>query len=125
MRFLEFCKTVASNNNDFTCTNDMNLDNIPKKYIDGINIIINLFEYRDDIIQNMDLPYIEKVFDIKEQSLSDKISDICIREFGSQSIPDAFFNIISDGIFQTSFTNLSNDNKIIIKTLTMYLLLSK
>ena len=123
MAFINFCKTVSSDVN-VKISDDMSLDNIPKKYINDINDLKSSFEFKENIIPNMDIPYVEKSFNVKHKSLSDAINDICIREFGQSSIPDTLFNNLSCAIYNKTFNGLSNDNKIIIKTLVMYILLS-
>ena len=123
MKFIDFCKNVSSDIN-VKISDDMSLDNIPTKYINDIKDLKSSFEFKENIIPNMDIPYIEKAFNVKHKSLSDTINDICIHEFGQSSIPDTLFNNLSYAIYNKTFNDLSNDNMIIIKTLMMYILLS-
>lgn len=132
MRFLDFCKTVASNSNMDITSDDgpdginrlQELGVIPIKYIKGIDVLAKQFGCRSSVLKDMDLPHIENTFKLKHGTLSDKMVYICERDFHSQSIPDAILATLSSVIYHKHFNKLSNDDKIIIKTLSMYLLLS-
>lgn len=131
MRFLDFCKSVTSASNVNISDEEPDGVNrlqesgiIPEKYIKGMDVLAKQFGCRSSVIQDMDLPHIEHAFRIKNMSLSDKMVNICEKEFHSQSIPDVIIDKLSVGIYHEHFNKLPNDDKIIIKTLSMYLLLS-
>lgn len=121
MRFLDFCKSVAVNDATLTTnqTEDMSIGDIYNK---RIRVLSSQFKCRASVLKDMDIPYVENVFK-RIPSLSDKMVEICEKEFGGRNIPDVFFNKLSMEIFCKSFNELSADNKIIIKTLVMYILL--
>lgn len=121
MRFLDFCKSVTSSED--TKVTESNIE-IPVKYSKSIELVINQFECNKDTMYNMDFPYIEHAFKLKGISLSDKMVEICDREFHTLSIPDSIINKLSNGIFCNNYNKLNTNNKIIIKTLSMYILLS-
>ena len=132
MRFLDFCKSVTSND-DTNLKSEKGPDGInrlcesgviPEKYMKGISILEKQFKCRSTVLKDLDLPHIEYAFKLKNMTLSDKMVSICEREFKSQSIPDVIIDKLANAIYGISFNELSSENKIIIKTLSMYILLS-
>lgn len=122
MRFLDLCDTVSVRDNE-VISDDLDISKISLKYIKSIAYLISQLKPKVNIISKIEIPFIEWYFK-KVKNLPETIGEISMKEFGTYQIPDVIMNELSNGIYGNLFNELSQNEKIIIKTLAMYILLS-
>ena len=122
MRFLDLCNTVSVQDNE-VISDDLDISKISVKYMKSITYLISQLKPKVKIISKIELPFIEWYFK-KVKNLPETIGEISTKEFGTYQIPDVIMNELSNGIYGNLFNKLSQNEKIIIKTLAMYILLS-
>lgn len=122
MRFLDLCNTVSVQDNE-VISDDLDISKISVKYIKSITYLNSQLKPKVKIIGKIELPFVEWYFK-KVKNLPETIGEISMKEFGTYQIPDVIMNELSNGIYGNLFNKLSQNEKIIIKTLAMYILLS-
>lgn len=115
MHFLQFCRKVC-NPVTHTISSDRN---VPEQYEEVVNTVISTLKNKTRRFDSVELGYIERAF---EKNYVEILKRIDNEGFN----PDCIMNAISDGLYNVGFNELNDrDKESIIKTLTIYILISK
>lgn len=115
MHFLQFCHKVC-NPVTHTISSDRN---VPEQYEEVVNTVISTLKNKTRRFDSVELGYIERAF---EKNYVEILKRIDNEGFN----PDCIMNVISDGLYKVGFNELNDrDKESIIKTLTIYILISK
>ena len=115
MNFLEFCRKTATDI-DVKISYDRN---VPEQYEEVVNTVISTLKNKTRRFDSVELGYIERAF---EKNYVEILKRIDNEGFN----PDCIMNVISDGLYKVGFNELNDrDKESIIKTLTIYILISK
>lgn len=114
--FKEFCIDTA---NKFIFDGNIENVNVPEEYKVAVDSIIEAVKYKADRFDKVHISFIENA-----------INDVSLEDFAKvfndkTKIPEGIFEKLSKEIFGKSFNNLDNDEMSIIKTIGIYLIISK
>ena len=114
--FKEFCIDTA---NKFIFDGNIENVEVPEEYKVAVESIVESVKYKADRFDKVNISFIENT-----------ISDISLEDFAKifndkTKIPEGIFEKLSKDIFGKSFNNLDNDEMPIIKTIGIYLIISK
>lgn len=116
MAFLEFCLSKA-NGDQFDSpffTEDHDVVSIPPKYEGPTKVLIKNMKIKRDILDRVNIPYIESAFEGDYKSILDeKLED--------GEIPDPLIEHLADGIYGDKINNLDYNQRAIIKVLSVYI----
>lgn len=114
--FMEFCIDTS---NKFTFDGTIENTEVPEEYKIITESLIDSVKYKADRFDKINISFIENT-----------VRDISLEEFAkifndNTKIPEGIFERLSKEIFGKSFNNLNQEEMPIIKTLGIYLIISK
>lgn len=116
MSFQKFCLSKADGSllDDPFFTEDHDRVSIPDKYSTPVKVLIKNMRNKVEIFDRVDIPYIENAFsDDYPQILDEKLED--------QEIPNALIEELAYGIFDKKINDLTENQRSIIKVLSVYI----
>lgn len=114
MTFKQFCINISNPEHvDIPTTSTT-----PYKPDDMYENIINTMKPKMDILDRINVPFIEAVFDNMEE-----VKDLL--ENNSPDIPDGMILDISEKLYKDHFNNLNDEEQAIIKVIACYLSIQK
>lgn len=114
--FLGFCLTKADGSllDDPFFTEDHDRVSIPDKYKSPAGVLIKNMRNKVEIFDRVNIPYIENAFTEDYPSILDeKLED--------GEIPNSLIEELAYGIFNNRINDLSDDQRAIIKVLSVYI----
>lgn len=114
--FIDFCKSFTDGSmlDDPIFDSEENTTQVPSQYEKPVNVLIKNMKVKKDIFDKVNIPYIEAAFSEDYPSiLEDKLDD--------GEIPDGIIVTLSFGIYGKNFNKLSDDERTIIKVLSVYI----
>lgn len=114
--FLDFCLSKA-NGEPFTdpfFTEDHDRVSIPEKYSGPVSVLIKNMRNKVEIFDRVNIPYIENAFNGDYASiLNEKLED--------DEVPNSLFEELAYGIFNNRINDLTENQRSIIKVLSVYI----
>lgn len=114
--FINFCRTLADGRivDSPLFDSEENSLTVPHMYEKASNVLIKNMKIKKDIFDKVDIPYIEAAFtDDYANILEDKLED--------GDVPDGLITHLSFGIYGKNLNKLSDDERTIIKVLSVYI----
>ena len=115
MKFTEYCRKLVTSD-PFTEVTDST--DIPDEYVSPTDVLISSMKNKADIFDKINIAYIEAVFN---EMTEDKLMNKLDMRFDEGEIPDGIINKLSEGIFKCKPIELTDDQRAIIKVLTIYI----
>lgn len=116
MAFLDFCLTKADASLFETpfFTEDHDRVSIPEKYEGPVKVLVKNMKIKRDILDTVNIPYIESAFDGDYKSILDeKLED--------DEIPDSLIEHLANEIYGDNINCLTDNQRVIIKVLAVYI----
>ena len=114
LKFSEFCWKVATSGKLSEVSDSTD---IPVKYTKPVNVLIADMKNKAEIFDRINVPYVEAAFDQKDLEISTMLND----KLDDDDIPDGIINKLSEGIFKCKPTELTDQQAVIIKVLSVYI----
>lgn len=116
MMFIDFCRSLTDGSKvekDIFNSEENNVT-IPSQYEKAANVLIKNMKMKRDIFDRVNVSYVENAFTGDYASkLNDKLND--------HDVPDELIVGLSFGIYGKNFNMLSDDERTIIKVLSVYI----
>jgi hypothetical protein len=115
MKFYQKCQQLATPTINETDPDDFDYpDSIDTK----LHALISNVKPKLQILDKINIPYIENAFDIKPDVLKEHLEKSC-----ECIIPDGLINTLSKELFNKDFNNMIVSEQAIIKVLSVYLMI--
>ncbi len=114
--FLDFCLTKADGSllDDPFFTEDHDRVSIPEKYRGPANVLMKNMRNKVEIFDRINVPYIENAFNGDYSSILDEKLD-------DGEIPNSLIEELAYGIFDNRVNDLTENQRAIIKVLSVYI----
>lgn len=115
MKFYQKCMILTTPDILTTNPEDVEYPESIQKKLD--TLVINM-KPKMDILDKVNIPYIEKVFDMKPEVIFKYLNESC-----DGDIPDGVINVLSTKLYAKDFNDMSAGEQAIIKVLSVYLMI--
>ena len=116
MRFATLCRNLSTGNH---LTTNPDITEYPDCLSEVMDSLVNYIKPKKDILDKIEIPFIEKTFTSKTDKEVRKI----LEESCQCEIPDGLINTLSSRIYETSFNEMSVSEQSIINVLAVYLMI--
>lgn len=116
MMFIDFCRSLTDGSKveEDIFNSETNSTSIPSQYEKAANILIKNMKTKRDIFDKINVPYVENAF---TGDYSIKLND----KLNNHDVPNELIAGLSFGIYGKNFNMLSDDERTIIKVLSVYI----
>lgn len=116
MNFQEFCLSKADGSllSDPFFTEDHDRVSVPEKYSGPVKVLIKNMRNKVEIFDKVTIPYIENAF-------TNDYPNILEEKLDDQEIPNALIEELAYGIFDKKINDLTENQRSIIKVLSVYI----
>jgi hypothetical protein len=115
MRFYQKCQYLAT---QMILTTDPDNFDYPDSLSKNVKTLISNIKPKLDILDKINIPYIENVFDTKPEVLKKTLQESC-----NCDIPDGLINTLAKGLYSKDFNTMDISEQAIIKVLSVYLMI--
>lgn len=115
MKFYQKCQYLAT---QMIMTTDPDDFNYPDSLSKKVKTLITNIKPKLDILDKINIPYIENVFDVKPEILRKSLQESC-----DCNIPDGLINTIAKELYSKDFNSMDISEQAIIKVLSVYLMI--